>query len=222
MKSILRMIPMVAVAALAGALALPSPVQAQQREGSLEFILPIIYTPNTHFNGQGGSSADLNSNLSFGLGLNYNLNNHFQLGGLVSWSYRNYTATIVDATTGAASKVNGSMEASTIGFNASYFFMPSGTTPYVTGGFGSTFVDTNIPNGIPSTGCFWDPWYGYICNTYVPTKTQTALSYQAGAGMRFEVSRTIAVQASYNRMWIDLTSSTPSMDLWRLDLVFRM
>jgi len=214
---------MVAAGALAGALALPSPVQAQGREraGSLEFILPIILTPSTHFNGQGGSSADLNSNLGFGLGMNYNVNNHFQVGGLFSWSYRNYTANIVD-TNGVTTKATGTLSASTIGLNATYFLMPSGTSPYVTGGFGSTFVDTNIPNGLPATGCWYDPWYGYICNTYVPTKTQTALSYQAGAGMRFELNRTFSVQGSYNRMWIDLTSSTPSMDLWRLDFVFRM
>ena len=223
MKSISRIVPMVAAGALAGALALPSPVQAQGREraGSLEFILPIILTPSTHFNGQGGSSADLNSNLGFGLGMNYNVNNHFQVGGLFSWSYRNYTANIVD-TNGVTTKATGTLSASTIGLNATYFLMPSGTSPYVTGGFGSTFVDTNIPNGLPATGCWYDPWYGYICNTYVPTKTQTALSYQAGAGMRFELNRTFSVQGSYNRMWIDLTSSTPSMDLWRLDFVFRM
>jgi opacity protein-like surface antigen len=223
MKSILRTFAMVAVGALAGALALSSPVQAQGREraGSLEFVLPVFYTPSSHFSGEGGSSADINSNLSFGVGLNYNLNNHLQVGGLFSWSYQGYTATTVD-TTGATRKATGTLSASTIGLNATYFFMPSGTTPFVTGGFGSTFVDTNIPNGAPSTGCWYDPWYGYICNTYTPTKTQTAVSYQAGAGMRFELNRTVAVQGSYNRMWIDLSSGSPSMDVWRLDFVFRM
>ena len=224
MKSILRIFSIVAAGALAGALALPSPVQAQGRDraGSLEFILPIILTPSSHFNGQGGSSADINSNLAFGLGLNYNLNSHFQVGGLFSWSYQNYTGNVTDATTGAISKVSGTLSSSTIGLNATYFLMPSGTSPYLTGGFGSTFVDSNIPNGIPSTGCWWDPWYGQICSTYVPTKTQTGLSYSAGAGMRFELNRTFSLQGSYNRAWWSLGSSTPSMDIWRLDFVFRM
>jgi len=223
MKSISSLFLTVATGALAAALALPSPAQAQERERahSLEFILPVILTPSTHFNGQGGSSADINSNLGFGLGLNYNVNNHFQVGGLFSWSYQNYTANIVD-TTGATTKATGTLSSSTIGLNATYFFMPSGTSPYVTGGFGSTFVDTNIPNGLPATGCWYDPWYGYVCNTYVPTKTQTALSYTAGAGMRFELNRTFSLQGSYNRAWWALSSSTPSIDVWRLDFVFRM
>lgn len=221
MKSIFRIFPM--VAALAGALALPSTAQAQgaPRAGSLEFILPIIYSPSSSFNGQGGSSADINSNLGFGLGLNYNVNNHFQVGGMFSWGYRNYTANVVDQN-GVTQKATGTLDSSTIGLNATYFFMPSGFSPFVTGGFGSTWVDTNIPNGVPQTGCWYDPWYGYICNSYTPTKTQTAVSYTAGAGARFELNRTFSVQGSYNKMWVDLSNGKPDFDVWRLDFVFRL
>jgi len=225
MKSILRTFPMVAAGTLACALALPSTAQAQgaPRGGSLEFMLPFVYTPSTSFSGQGGSSADINSNLGFGFALGYNVNNHFQVGGIISWNARNYTATLKDDATGGASrKATGTLETSTIGLNATYFLMPSGFTPYLTGGIGSTWVDTNIPNGAPSTGCWYDPWYGYICNTYTPTKTQTAFSYTAGAGVRFEMTRTVAVQGSYNRMWVDLSNGSPSMDAWRLDFVFRL
>jgi len=187
----------------------------------MEFVLPFIYSPSATFNGQGGSSADINSNLGFGFALNYNVNNHFQVGGIFSWSSRNYTASIVDQN-GATTKATGYLESSTIGLNATYFFMPSGFTPFVTGGIGSTFIDTNIPNGVPSTGCWYDPWYGYICNTYTPTKTQSAFSYTAGAGVRFEMNRVFSVQGSYNKMWIDLSSGKPDLDVWRLDFVFRM
>jgi len=224
MKSISRMFPVVAVGALAVALALPSPAQAQgaAREGSVEFILPLIYTPSTSFNGQGGSGADINANLGFGFGLNYNLNNHFQIGGLFNWSSRNYQATLVDTPSGTQRKATGYLESSTIGVNATYFLMQGGFTPYLTAGLGSTFIDTNIPNGAPATGCWYDPWYGQICSTYVPTKTQTAVSYTAGAGVRFEMTRSIAVQGSYNRMWLDYSNGNPAFDAWRLDFVFRM
>jgi len=215
---------MVAAGALAVALALPSPAQAQgaTRGGSVEFILPVIYTPSASFTGQGGSSADVNSNLGFGFGINYNVNNHFQVGGLFSWASRSYNATLVETTTGQRNSATGYLESSTIGVNATYFFMPTGFTPFVTGMIGSTFVDTNIPNGIPQSGCWYDPWYGTICNTYVPTKTQTAVSYGAGAGVRFEMSRSISVQGSYNKLWFDLSNSKPDFDVWRLDFVFRM
>jgi len=225
MKSISRMFPMVAVGALAVTLALPSPAQAQgaAREGSVEFILPLIYTTSQNLTAQGGSTASVNANLGFGFGLNYNLNNHFQVGGIFNWSSRSYSAELVDPTgANATRKVSGTVEASTIGVNATYLFIPTGFTPYVTGGIGSTFIDTNIPNGIPQSGCWYDPWYGQICSTYVPTKTQTAVSYTAGAGVRFEMTRSVSVQGSYNRMWIDLSGGYPTFDAWRLDFVFRM
>ena len=56
----------------------------------------------------------------------------------------------------------------------------------------------------------------------MPTKTQTAVSYTAGAGVRFEVTRSVSVQGSYNKMWLDYSNGTPTFDAWRLDFVFRM
>ena len=39
-------------------------------------------------------------------------------------------------------------------------------TPYVTGGIGYAFIDTNIPDSPPQTACWWDPWWGYVCDTF--------------------------------------------------------
>ena len=222
MKLTFRKSGIVAVGVLAGALMLPSTVMAQSRANSLEFILPIIYSPSSSFNGQGGSSADLNSDLSSGFGIMYNLNNHLQLGGMFTWNTRSYNATLVRGDNGATYKASGTLDSSTIAFNATYYFMPSGVTPFVSAGIGSTFIDTNIPNGGGSTACWWDPWYGYICDTYQSTKTQTAVSYSAGAGMRFDLGRGFAVQGSYNKIWLDYSKSKPEIDGWKIDLVFRM
>jgi opacity protein-like surface antigen len=224
-KSVVRMFSIVASGVLAGAFMLPSPAKAQNRANSLEFILPVIYSSSTSFTGDGGSSADLNSDLGFGFGIGYNLNNYLQLSGLVNWSTRSYNATLVDDNSPAAPttrKASGTMEASTLSFNATWYFIPSGFTPFVSAGIGSTFVDTNIPNGGGGTACWWDPWYGYICDTYQNTKTYTSVSYTAGAGVRFAVSRAFSLQGSYNKLWIDGSNAKPEIDGWRLDLVFRM
>jgi opacity protein-like surface antigen len=202
---------------------LPSPAQAQSpagaRAGSWEFLLPINYSTSTSFSGQGGASADLNSDVGMGLGVGYNLNNHLQLGGNVTWSSRSYNATLVD-TNGTTRRASGTLDSSTLAFNATYFFLPSGITPFVSAGIGSTFIDSNIPNGAGATTCWYDPWFGTICDT--ATKTQTAVSYTGGVGFRFAVNRAFSLQGSYNRMWIDLSNSKPEIDVWKVDLVFRM
>src|SRR5207245_11715898 len=125
MKLTFRKFGIVVVGALAGALMLPSTAMAQSRANTLEFILPIIYSPSSSFNGQGGSKADLAADLSAGFGIMYNLNNHLQLGGMFTWNTRSYNATIV-STDGTARKASGTLESSTLAFNATYYFMPSG------------------------------------------------------------------------------------------------
>lgn len=229
MQRISRVFSFIAIGALVGALGLPLPAAAQSmmggagaRTGTWEFTLPLVYSESKTLHGEGGSSVDLNADFGFGFGFGYNFNNHFQLGGMFNWSTRNYDATLVDATTGTTRKASGYLDASTISLNATYFFLASDLTPFVSANVGSTFLDSNIPSGSGSTGCWWDPWWGYICSTYVPTKTETDVSYGAGVGMRWDLSRAFSMQASYNRLWIDAAKSTPDFTGWRLDFIFRM
>ena len=213
---------------LTGGLALPSPAQAQgsmgspgQRAGTFEFQVPVTYSESWTADGQGRSSADVNSSFGWGLGFGYNFNDHFQLGGSLTWGRRDYDATIV-STDGTTRKATGTLDTSTIAVNATYFLMATGLTPYVSAGIGSTFLDSNIPNGQGSTGCWWDPWWGYICNTYTPTKTETDLSYTAGLGVRWDMTRVFSLQGGYNRMWIESSKSTLEINNYMLGFIFRM
>jgi opacity protein-like surface antigen len=190
--------------------------------GSWEFSMPINYTKTSTVTGQSGSSADINAGLSTGLGLGYNVNDNFQVTGKFNWGQRNYSANTTG--TGTIGPYNGTLYSSTLELDATYYFMPGDFTPFVSGGFGSTFIDSNIPNGGSSSSCYWDPWWGYVCGTYQPTKTSTNITYNFGAGMRMDLSRNFALQGSINRMWIDAarTGSTPEFDSFRIDFIFRM
>jgi hypothetical protein len=57
--------------------------------------------------------------------------------------------------------IRGDMEAFTPRVDLHYNLMAGPFTPFIMAAFGYSFIDTNIPNGRPSTGCWWDPWYGY-------------------------------------------------------------
>jgi opacity protein-like surface antigen len=228
MRRLSSLLSAIVLAMLMGSLALPSPAQAQasmgtpaNRAGTWEFQLPISYTESWTVDGEGGSRAEVNSDFGMGIGFGYNFNDHFQLSGLFGWKSRSYDATIAN-TDGTTQRAAGTLNSSTLALNATYFFMPTGLTPYVSAGIGSTFMDSNIPTGQGSTACWWDPWWGYICNTYTPTLTETALSYTAGLGVRWDLTPVISLQAGYNRMWIDASKSTPEFDSWVLGFVFRM
>jgi opacity protein-like surface antigen len=93
-------------------------------------------------------------------------------------------------------------------------------TPFVGGGIGYTWIDTNVPNGLPTTGCWWDPWWGYVCYTEYPTKTTDAFSYQATAGLRWALNPSTFLRLAYNSQWIQLgdAEGTPRFDAVALEV----
>ena len=195
------------------------------RGGKWEFTLQPQYTHSTNFDSGNGTSGTVDSSLGFGFGVGYNLNAHLSLGGDFFWNTANYNATQAPAAGngGSSYTVTGTLETSTIRFNATWNFLPGDFTPFVIGGIGSTYVDTNIPNGPPSNVCWWDPWWGYYCGSYVPTRSAYYVSYSGGAGLRWEVDRNIFLRAVAIRQWIDASSSLGTVwaDQYRFDVGFK-
>jgi opacity protein-like surface antigen len=191
------------------------------RGGNWEFILPLVYSDTTTVSGQSGGSLRINNDWSSGFGFGYNINDNFQINGLFSWSYRSYDATIVQ-TDGTTRNYSNYMDTSTIGVNGIYYFMGGKFTPFISAGLGYTYIDTNIQTGPSSGSCWYDPWYGYVCSSYVPTKTESDWSYNAGIGVRFDVNRSFALQGSYNKMWVEGENVKPEFDMIKIDFIFRM
>jgi len=193
--------------------------------GSLEFTVPITYTAAQTINGTNGSTVDFNDALSSGFGMGYNINDNVQFNFGFTWGTRNYKAQTVGDTTGVITKYSGTIDTSSLQLNAVYYFMEGDFTPFISGGFGSTFVDSNIPNGTSTDTCYWDPYWGYVCGSYVPTKSSSNVSYNTGLGARMDINRQFALQGSVNRMWINsfqTEGAKPQVDSFRIDLIFRM
>ena len=192
------------------------------RAGAFNVLL-FTYNPSTSWGGQGGSSMKLDDGWGAGFGFGYNLSDHFQLNGVVSWGDRDYTATFVN-TNGSTRQYNNKLDTTSLSLNGVFYFLKGAITPFVSGGGGLTNINTNIPTGVATTECWYDPWYGYVCNIDIPTKNETFLSYTAGLGVNFDISPRYSLQSSYNKTWLDVrrASNTPDFDVWRLDLIFRI
>ena len=89
---------------------------------------------------------------------------------------------------------------------------------------GYNWTSTNIAVGPPVTGCWWDPWYGYICSGYQPTHGGSTLTYQAGVGVQYNFSRNFAIDADYKETWIQLhnASGTPGFGSVEVMFIFRL
>ena len=209
-----------AVAALTlGFLAVAPTADAQYREGRWEFSLGTFYQLGAGIDTNDGSSVDTGGDFGFALGGGYNFNEHLATTFGLQWSGIGYDATGMDED-GSEFGLRGSYDAFTLSGNLVYNFTENQLTPYVGAGIGWTWIDTNIPNGPPQTGCWWDPWWGYVCYTSYPTETKDTFSYQATIGLRYTFdSDNTFMRFGYTSQWMDFSgaSGTPRFDVFLLD-----
>ena len=153
------------------------------------------------------------------MAMSYNINQHFNLGMLFSWRSVPYEATAVDAENpGETTRYGGEMTTSNFGITGEYNILKGRFTPYVNGSVSRMLINTNIHAGWTG-GCWWDPWWGYICGPVPMTYGDKTAAYTLGIGGRFEVNDGLFLRAGYERGWID-SSSLGGGNMIRLDLGF--
>ena len=103
-------------------------------------------------------------------------------------------------------------------FNMTYNFSRKAFTPYVVGGIGWTKLDSNILTGPPQSGCWWDPWWGYICFTDWSTFSTSEFSYNLGFGLRWDINNAIFTKAAYSREFLSLKNGTLNFDIATLEI----
>jgi hypothetical protein len=193
------------------------PAQAQStRGGKSEFYIAPGMTSGENYTFDGGSNARTDTGYSLTLGYAFNFDQHKSLGMEVGWGSQDYRANLV-ASNGQTASVNSSLDTWTVRFLGTYNLMEGNFTPFVTGGLGWTYLDTNIPTGLPQNVCWYYPWYSY-CTAYVPTATTTKFSYNAGAGLRMDVGKGV-FRFLVSEQWMDFGGGygSGSVTQYRID-----
>ena len=191
------------------------------REGKMDFAFTIPYFNGKEFNFDGGSSAELNSDPGFGFSFAYNYTD--KLAGRVDMTFNSvsYDATrVLDDGNQTSQFINGSVDSSTFRVGGSYYFTTGNFTPFVDANIGWNFIDSNVASGPPNTICWWDPWWGYICDSYVPTYTENSLTYGLGLGVRAEVFDSGYIRLGYFIDYVDFDNAagTDDFDSFRLEI----
>jgi opacity protein-like surface antigen len=212
---------------LAAGLAMSAPAWAQSsgREPGPEYGLDVVYYPAADWSFNGGSSVSLEDDVALTLIFGYRFSSRLEVQGALDWQSASYKGTIASANNPpiASIDVRGDYESWTPRVAVNFNLLDRNLTPYITGGIGWTFVDTNIPTGQVSVGCWWDPWYGQICTGYQATRTFNEFSYQVGAGIRWDSPGAYSLRLGYEKHWLDISTSTgtPSLDLWKVGVIIR-
>ena len=191
---------------------------AQSREGRREFALGTFYQLSANPEFETGT-IETDNDFGFVGDFGYNFNDKVAVDFGLQFAGIGYNATAVDED-GNDFGISGTYDTWTLASNLIYNFSDGPVTPYSGLGIGYTWVDTNVPNGPPSTGCWWDPWWGYVCYTTYPTETGSAFSYQALLGLRYELNDTTFLKFYYTSQWMDFSNATgtPRFDVFGLEI----
>ncbi len=184
-----------------------------------EFRIGPVFTQSTNINFEGGTTADLKSDTGVKIGTGYYVTDQLIVGGNFSWGRSDFNGT-VQGTNGAVAYENGRVDLSSLMFDATYLLGQGPFKPYGVVGLGWNWASTNIASGPPQTGCWWDPWWGYICSGYQPTKGSNSFTYQIGAGAQYNFNKAFAITADYRYTVVDLDHATSNPGIGAIQVMF--
>jgi opacity protein-like surface antigen len=193
---------------------------AQSRGEGWEFGVDLLYQNSNDVEFDGGSTVAFDSDIGFSLFGAYRFSDRLELQFGVDWTNVDYDVSL-QLDPGGTVSAAGEVEAFTPFVKGNFNFIDGPFTPFVSAGIGWSFIDTNIPDGRPQTGCWWDPWYGYICTTVQDTRTTDSFVYNAGLGVRWDLSTGYSLRLAYEKQWYDLENASPDFDVFRLGFVMR-
>ncbi len=194
--------------------ALASSALAQQRDGptrDFDFAIgfPRLQSESTTFDG--GTVVDTDSSTGFAFTFDWRFRDRWSTGATMASQNIDYTADIALAGSplGAPGQLirNDLDTQSLIGHVKRYFGNFDRVEPYAGAGLGWISIDTNIPTGPPVGFCWFDPWWGFICDSFQPTRTSTEIATALGAGVRWEFSRRVFLDVNVGREWIDFDNA---------------
>ena len=211
-----------ATASLAAAQGTMPPFQG--RAGKWEFMLTPQYVGSTSVDMGSGTKIDVSDDLGFGFGFGYNFTGNLAMHINTTWATMNYKATIatVNRTTSetGTATTSGTLDTGTVAADMTYYLLKGPVTPFVVGGVGWTMVDSNIASGPPQNYCWYDPWYGYVCDSYQSTYAKDSFSYNIGAGVRWDVVPGFFMRGYVGMQWLEADNGTIDTTGGRVDIGF--
>ncbi len=189
-----------------------------KRDGKWEASIQVVTSQSTDISGENDSALALDSDLGWGFSLGYNVNTHLLVNFEFASLTPDYKATLIEED-GDVYNIDHKMDIYQSQFNVVYNFMAKQFTPFVQAGLGWSHLDSNIADGPPNSFCWYDPWWGYVCDYYQNTYNDDRLSYNVAVGVRYELDNSMFFRASYKQSWVDLSNSEDlSMGTFQLEI----
>ena len=217
MKAVLSVALIVILAAVTMAANAQSP-----RAGQVELTAGVAYSFSDSVEGRNGSSLDLSSRTGIRVGVEYFSTSKLSLGFDATWLRPSYTAELVPDDGSEAVTISHRSSIFSGHFTGTYYFLDGQIMPFVEAGLGWTYFDSNVSDGPPIVGCWWDPLWGYVCSDFYSTYNATNFSYGAGVGLRWNIGPDMSINAGYR--WLEIEADglgrKPTMESAMIEFVY--
>ena len=195
----------------------------RDRTGTWEVGLQVVDTSSETLSGEQRSGISVGSEVGWGISGGYNFTNRLAVLGDWTWSKPSYDATFLVENTGQLETISASLNVNTLHVKGVFYITEGALAPFIEAGLGWTYLDSNIVDGPPTTGCWWDPWWGYVCQNFYSTYSDTRTSYSTAIGLRWDLRNSMTLRGSYGLLEVDTSSATEdaSLEAFKLDLFWR-
>ena len=189
------------------------------RDGRWEGSVILAYQTGEDQSYEGGSELNVDSTMGWGLSFAWNMTDKWNFSYRYLSTSPDYQALVVpEDETEDTRIIEHEMSKSTHQFNVTYNFSRKAFTPFVVAGIGWTKLDSNVPSAPPGVGCWWDPWWGYMCLADWNTYDTSQFPYNLGAGFRWDINNMMFTKASYVREFLDSDSGSVNLDTAVIEL----
>jgi opacity protein-like surface antigen len=182
-----------------------SPERAQKTE--IYVIGQYLHTDDLKFEGPSGDvtmSVDDTGLGGFGLGYHFNqflaLRGEFMFGGT---SFHGDLPTEL----GGVIAIDQDAFIQTGRINVDYNILDRRLTPFVTAGLGYQYLETELERLPPVSYCWWDPFWGWLCTTDEPSASDTFFTWNAGVGVRWDISDQLFIKVLGGANWVDYSNT---------------
>jgi opacity protein-like surface antigen len=196
-------------AALPATAQVPSAFEGLSRKGMSEFygIGQYLHSEDINFNGPTGDvKTKMDDTGLGGFGFAYHFSDFFSVHGDFMFGSATFSGQApLEFGTGTRSfKQDAFIQ--TGRFNVDWNIINRRITPFVTAGIGYQYLETELENTY-GTSCYWDPWYGYVCYSGHYHAWETDFTWNAGAGIRWNILEHLSIKATGGATWLEYSGA---------------
>lgn len=179
------------------------------RTGKMEVygIGQFLSSSDISYNGPNGNVNVKMGNTGLGgFGVAFHFNQFISLRGDFMFGNATFNAN-VPTETGGTLGISQNAFIQTGRVNVDYNMINRRLTPILTAGIGYQYLETELPNAPPATVCFWDPWFGWVCQTGQAIAWETDFTWNVGGGFRWNITDNFFIKAIGGANWLEYSGS---------------